>query len=408
MKYQVFDRTKCRVCGSDPLTRFLELPGMPLTDDLLRANERGSEFLYPIRVYFCATCSLVQTLHDVDVRDYYHDYQYSVALSQLAQDFMRRLAEQTWMKYGFKPGDTVVEVGSGDGVQLSYFQALGARVFGFEPSAPLVQTARQRGIPVSLRLFGEGSEKDIPVDLLPVQVVLLTYTFDHLPEPSSFLNSVRRILDPQRGILVIEVHDLEKIVQRREYCLFEHEHTTYYTNAMIQQVLQQAGFELIDLDLVPQAKRRANSLIAVARPIGSNVASALPVIARKPWENADAFVNFGSEVEASVNRFREFVANNRKQGRRLGGYGAGGRGVMTLAASQVAPEDLAYLCDSNPQLYGYYTPKTHLPVVAPEHVLDDWVDELIVFSFGYLDEIKTTMSAYTQRGGKLVSLLELL
>lgn len=409
MKYTVTERrTACRVCGSDRLVPFLELPDVPLTDEFLREDELGTEFLWPVRVYFCERCCLVQTLHDVDVADYYRDYQYSVALSPFAQRFIRRLAEEVWRRYQLGPGDAVVEVGSSDGTQLACFRTLGARVFGFEPSAPLAQIARNRGIPVAERLFDEQADQDISADLLPVQVVLLTYTFDHLPDPMNFLGAVRRVLDPERGVLVIEVHDLEKIVERREYCLLEHEHTAYYTVATMQMVLRRVGFELIDTSLVPEAERRGNSLLVVAAVQGSTLASqAFPTLPLKSLGIADTYVDFGGAVQNSLLRLRELVQGKCRQGLRLAGYGAGGRGVITLATT-AQPGDFAYVCDKNPSFHGYYTPGAHVPVYGPERLLADPVDEVIVFSFGYFQEIYEDLTDFRARGGQLISLLDLL
>lgn len=408
MKYRVIERKTCRVCGSERLTQFLELPNMPLTDELLRADQLGSEFLYPIRVYFCENCFLTQTLHDVDMHDYYRDYRYTVALSPFAQRFMRRLAEQVWRMYRFEPGDVVIEVGSGDGAQLRHFRDLGARVFGFEPSAPLAQIARSQGIEISPHLFGDQAEQDIPRDALPVQIVLLTYTFDHLPDPIGFLSAVKRVLDPERGILVIEVHNLEKIIARREFCLFEHEHTSYYTAATMQTVLRRVGFELISIDLLPESERRGNSLLAVATLQGSRLASRA-IFPRPPasLECASSYVTFGNAIQSSLDGLRAFIHNRRARGIRLAGYGAGGRGVMTLAAI-TQPGDFAYVCDKNPAFHNRYTPGAHVPVVSTQRLVQDPVNQVIVFSFGYFDEIYDELAEFRTSGGQLISLLDLL
>jgi SAM-dependent methyltransferase len=408
VKYSVTQRTNCRVCGSKRLVRFLELPDMPLTDQFLSKDELGTEFLWPVRVYFCEDCGLTQTLHDVSAEDYYRDYRYSVALSPFAQRFMRRLAEEVWQQYQLQPGDTVLEVGSSDGAQLACVQALGARVFGFEPSASLAQMARSRGIPVAQCLFTPEAVYVIPADLLPVRVLLLTYTLDHLPDPMSFLAAVEKVLDPERGVLILEVHDLEKIIERREFCLFAHEHTTYYTPATVQMVLRRAGFGLISVNLVPEDERRGNSLLVAATAQGSALASrVLPVLSLGLLGVTDTYLAFGRAVQDSLLRFRELVQDKCQKGIRLAGYGAGGRGVMTLGAT-ARPSDFAYVCDKNPAFHGRYTPGAHVLVDRPDRLLADPVDELIVFSFGYFREIYDELAEFRARDGKLISMLDLL
>jgi len=408
MGYTVTERHVCRICGSGQLVCFLELPDMPLTDQFLSRDKLGSEFLWPVRLYFCESCGVAQTLHDVTVEDYYQDYHYSVGVSPLAQRFMLRLAHEAWRQFGLEPGDSVIEIGCSDGFQLACFQALGARVFGFEPSAPLAEVARRRGIPVAQCLFTREAIGDIPADLLPARVVVLTYTFDHLPDPMGFVNAMREVLDPARGVLIAEVHDLEKIVTRREFCLFAHEHTAYYTAATMQGVLRRAGFDLISLNLVPEAERRANSLLAAAMPLHAAVGPGpLPTLPLGPLGNADSYVTFGSAVQRSVAGLRQFVQRRRLSGTRLAGYGAGGRGVATLAAI-ARPGDFLYVCDKNSSLHGRYTPGSHVPIDGPGRVLAEPVDELLVFSYGYLPEIRDELGDFESRGGKLIPVIDLL
>ena len=408
MKCTVVARTTCRLCGSDQLTSFLTLPDMPLTDQLLRKEELGTEFLWPIGVYVCDQCGLAQTLHDLSASSYYHDYQYSASWSPFARRFMQRLALETWQTCRLQPGDTVIDIGCSDGELLFHLKTLGAQVFGFEPSEVLAHAARSRGIPVSSRLFDHSTVQAIPVELLPAQVVVSTYTFDHLPDPLGFLHAVRKILDQERGVLIMEVHDLEKIVERREYCLFAHEHTAYYTMATLGMMLQQAGFVTIDGPLIPEAERRGNSLLVVATPHGSMFAPRQNTPSPTPLPCAsDSCLDFGRAVQGSIRRLRLHVEQERRRGRRLAGYGAGGRGVLTLAAI-ASPGSFAYICDTNPHLHGYYTPKSHIQIVSPDHVFEDPVKEMIVFSFGYIKEISEMLACYVAKGGQLVSLLDLL
>jgi hypothetical protein len=405
----VNERSACRACGSNKLIKFLEFPDISLVDDYLTANELGTEFLYPLRVYLCENCSLVQTQHDIDIRSYYEGYHYSVASSPFAQRFMRELAQTLFERYGLRSGDSIGEIGSSDGFQLQCFKDLGARVFGFEPSANLTATSLSRGVPVAQTLFLPETVKLIPADLLPLKLVLLTYTFDHLSDPLIFLKCVRQVLDPTYGLLVIEVHNLAKILERREYCLFEHEHPTYWTVDTMRDVLRQSGFKLLDTNLMPERLRRANSLLVVAAPEQAEYPLDTDTNSTAEYlRNPSTYRRFAQEVERSLRHFQEFVRTECSHGQRLAGYGAGGRGITTLAMSGIGSEEMAYLCDMNSSIHGRYTPKSHLPLVGPEHLLEDWVNEVIVFSFGYMQEIATELSEYTAQGGKLISLLELL
>ena len=221
---------KCRVCGNSSLTKFLHLVQMPFTDDFITQSHFGQEFKADIDIFVCNHCLTAQTQHDVDVNDYYEDYQYSVGGSATASRFMHLLANE--LKLAYYPdinGKKVLEVGSSDGEQLVAFKETGCRVLGYEPSSILCQMAEGKGIKTIQGLFSTESVCSLPSDFCEVDVVMLSYTFDHLPDPKAFLAASRSILNKKDGLLVVEIHNLEKIIERQEYCLFEHEHSIYLT-----------------------------------------------------------------------------------------------------------------------------------------------------------------------------------
>ncbi|MFH1055295.1 MAG: class I SAM-dependent methyltransferase [Candidatus Altiarchaeota archaeon] len=400
-------RETCRICGCHDMRKVINFPECPLVEDFRTKKDVGGEFLYPLTIYVCERCKQIQTLHDVDVSGYYKGFIYSVASSPFARQFMKNLAGSLFERYNLKKGASVLEIGSGDGFQLSCFQDIGARVYGIEPSKPLVDISLERGVPVIQALFSNDVLDRIPKELFPFQVVLLTYTFDHLTDPLSFLVSIRDFIDQKKGLLVLEVHDLPKIMERREYCLFGHEHPCYFSVDTIRNVLVEGGFELVDCELLPESQRRGNSLLVVAKPAADPQKTPKHLIYPK-LQRLEAYDAFGHQVENSLYNFRNQVIEDKKIGTTFAGYGAGGRGVLTLAMTGLKSDDIGYLCDKNEKFYGYYTPKSHVPIVPLEHALENMVDKMIVFSYGYMKDISQDMSGFTKSGGILIPLLELL
>jgi hypothetical protein len=410
MKASLQHRSSCRLCGGSDLREFIRFPDMPFTDEFVSESRQGSEFRADIAVFWCADCRSAQTLHDVEVQEYYRDYRYTVSSSPFARRFMQRLADELFRRFGMRAGDRVIEVGSGDGYQLACFKQHGARVLGFEASAELTRLAEAVGVPTVQTLFDGESADQIPAAMRPAHAVLLTYTFDHLPEPRPFLELVRSVLDPVRGLLVIEVHDFAQIVERREICLFEHEHSIYLTGLTMKRLLARCGFRLLTSKLLPPGLRRGNSLLIVAAPEAStaHAATFAPDAGDGPLEHWDRLATFGAEVRAGMERFRGYLSTRRSAGQILAGYGAAGRGVMTLAMGGVGRDEIRYLCDQNSRFHGLLTPVTHIPVVPPEQVDMEPADELVVFSYAYLGEIRHRLAGFADRGGRFTSILDLL
>jgi 2-polyprenyl-3-methyl-5-hydroxy-6-metoxy-1,4-benzoquinol methylase len=410
MKYLIHQRDSCRICDARDLRRFLHFEDMPFTDDFVSPQTKGTEFLAPLDIYWCPECKTSQTLHDVEVTQYYREYRYTASSSPFAQRFMRNLAEQTFRRFSLQSGARVIEVGSGDGYQLSCFRQLGSQVLGFEPSADLMKMSQAAGVPVSQCLFNADTVQSIPSEMRPADVVLLTYTFDHLPDPLGFLRAVHDVIDEDRGVLLIEVHDLEKIMKRRETCLFAHEHSVYLHKLTMKRLLERAGFKLLTAELVQESQRRGNSLLVAAalQQSSHEPEPFTPCEDLAPLEEWAPYAAFGSDVSRSYAGLRDYVRSRTRAGLRVSGYGAGGRGVMALAMADLCDKDITYLCDQNSSFHHLLTPRSHVPVAAPDRLLTEPTDESIVFSFGYLNEIRQQLAPYEKRGGKLISLLDLI
>jgi hypothetical protein len=175
-------------------------------------------------------------------------------------------------------------------------------------------------------------------------------------------------------------------------------------------LLERSGFTLLTADLLPEKERRGNSMLVVATPRESNYTPAFKANykASVDLDNWQTYSTFSEAVGGSLKKLRTYVRSRNKEGKRLAGYGAGGRGVMMLAMAGLGREDLVYLCDQKPGLHGFFTPGSHVLVTAPSRLLKDPVDEVIVFSYGYMDEIKEQLGDYVKQGGRLISFLELM
>jgi len=406
---KVHFRNACRLCGSTSLQRFLHLPEMPFTDDFISPEALGSEFRADINVFICTSCLSAQTQHDVDVGDYYEDYQYSVGGSSTASRFMRILAENTVARFPASSASRkVLEVGSGDGEQLVAFKNTGCRVLGYEPSSVLCKVAEAKGIPTIQGLFTADSIHQLPDEFKEVDVVMLSYTFDHLPDPRAFTAAARAILNKDHGLLIVEIHNLEKIIERQEYCLFEHEHSIYLTETSVAKLCALEGLTVIDFDLVPEADRRANSLIFVATPNESKLAArAVTPSTPDAFNHLDHYSLIGANITSAIQNLDRFVDQMTANGKTLAGYGAGGRGVMTLAAMRSAPK-LKYLVDKKPKRPGIVAPKSGVPLVSLDELASNPVDAILVFSFGYIDEIRREVSALGYQPDQFYSLLDVL
>jgi SAM-dependent methyltransferase len=315
---------------------------------------------------------------------------------------MRKLAENIKHEY-FKTNDCpkVLEIGSGSGEQLMEFKSLGFDVIGIEPSVKLSDFANSQGILTVPTFFDENTKEIVDSKFRKVDLVVSSYTFDHIPMPSPVLVNIFNILN-EDGILVLEVHNLDLIRERNEFCLFEHEHYTYLNENTITYLLNLNGFEVLSFDLLNNSEKRANSLLVSARK-KANPIKLIDFDVNEQLQNA---AKLSSNILKSILNFENWLERNSHK--KIVAYGAGGRGIMTIAAVNNS-KLIKFLVDKNPKAPNIFSPKSNLPVYDITRLNEDKVDLIIVFSFGYYDEIvEEITSKYGYKSSQFISILDIL
>jgi SAM-dependent methyltransferase len=391
----------CRICGTVLLKPLLVLENMPLTDDfVLTSNLDRKEYLQDITIFACPSCDLIQNPVDFECKDYYRDYQYSSGYSVFVQKFMRRYAQvvcEEFYRLHLRQPASILEIGSGDGEQLKQFKCLSvSNVLGVEPSEFLAEKANTSGITTLVDYFGAQTKNKLTNSF---DVCLSSYTLDHVRNPIEYLRTAYDLLNTD-GLLVFEVHDLEKIVERTEYCLFEHEHTIYLTAFFATQLLNSQGFTVIAINPLSTDEVRGNSLIVVAKKNANTLAGN----ALLKFANQQSLLGLETSIKTTINRLDAWIASLPEHFS-LVGFGAGGRGVMTLAALKNFARFKA-LFDSNYETAQYLTPKTRIPVVGPDQWSNFKNAYCLVFSYGYFTEICCQLIYQGFQQDKIISLAD--
>jgi len=387
----------CRVCKKQELISILNLSQMPLTDEFISKASIGKEYLSDIEIGVCNNCGVVQNLNNTEMVEYYNDYEYSVGSSKFALSFMKRLAEKIHKNFFIESKIyKVLEIGSGSGEQLQAFNDLGCCSIGVEPSSYLTNYAQQNGIETICDFFTKDITTKLPDDFKKVDCIVSSYTFDHIQDLKETFDTVNAILNDD-GVLVVEIHDLSLIVHRKEFCLFEHEHYFYLNKITAKKVFLLNGFDILTFDLLDDLYKRANSLLIVAKK------SKKHDLKINVKQEVDSITNLQLNIGSIINRIDNWLLKNADK--RVVAYGAGGRGVMTIAALNNY-NNFEFIVDKSPKGINIVTPKTHINVYHSEILKEERVDYIFVFSFGYLDEIMNDLSSYGYMSRQFVSLLD--
>lgn len=394
----------CRGCSGQKLTNFFNIKNLPMPEGHVQAEEE--EYAQDLSVFVCTDCFLVQTQEDLDLDQYYKNYVYTPGISFYSDEFMKLTANKLIETGYISRNSKILEIGSGDGTQLMHFLNRGISVTGVEPSSHLVKLSRSRGVNTVEAMFDDALAQRFIRNQQKFDAILIQYTFDHLTDPGLFLKNAKDLLTPE-GILLIEVHDFEKILSRNEACLFTHEHSIYPSKDSITNLIEYHGLKVIEYDFLPEKVSRGNSMTVIAAQEEARKPKSVLSLGDgiRRLRALETYNNFAQNISAAHLKLRKYLENARYEGKRVAGYGAAGRGVDTCVLADINSDLLISIYDKNTLFHRKLTPVSRIPVKDPKDLYDDCPDEVIVFSYGYIDEIH---DFYSDFHGKIISMLDVM
>lgn len=401
-------RERCRACDSSRLYRFLELGPTPLANAFLASPaDAVDEASYPLDVWFCEECSLVQLLDVIDPELLFANYIYVTGTSDTIAAHNRAYARTVVELLGLGAEDLVVEVASNDGSLLACFQQHGVRVLGVEPARNIAAFARQRGVPTETRFFGAGEGGALRSAHGAARVVIGNNVLAHVDDTRGFLSGARDLLADD-GLAIFEVPYARDMIERVEYDTIYHEHLCYFTATSLQRLGHAAGLELVQADHVPV---HGGSLRVYFARAGTNAGArgapdSLGRLLREEREagltSPAAYDRFAEGAAANRRALRELLTRLRSDGRTVAAYGAPAKGNTLLNFCGIGTALVPYTVDKSPLKVGRYTPGAHLPVLEAGTLLERQPDYVLILAWNFADEIMSQQQAYHDRGGRFI------
>ncbi|HEX5774886.1 MAG TPA: class I SAM-dependent methyltransferase [Candidatus Paceibacterota bacterium] len=391
----------CRICKGRDLARILSLGEHPPVDNFIDAEHLHTEKRYPLDVYFCRTCKLVQLLDVVAEDELFHgEYAYFSSASKPLVDHFRSYAEDL-MREQLASGDLTVDIGSNDGILLQHFPAE-YRVLGIEPSGNVAEAAREKGIETLDGFFTVAMAKKIVETHGKAKVISANNVFAHIDNLDEIVSGVQELLADD-GVFVSESHYLLDLIEKREFDTVYHEHLCYYSVKPLQYLFERFGMEVCD---VRRVNVHGGSIRVYARKKtgapAPNVEEMLLLEADAGLHDLDRFNSFQKDVEAIRDELVSLVRRFRAEGKVVTAYGAPAKGNTLLNFCGFTADDLKYVTDTTPYKIGLLTPGSHIPVVSPDTLETDTPDYILLLAWNYRDFILEKEKELRERGTKFI------
>ena len=397
-------RATCRGCGGANLSQFLSLGDLPLANAFLTADQlQEPEARFPLEVYFCRDCALIQLLHVVNPQVLFSNYIYRTGTNKTIAQHNAALAQAAVQKTGLRSGDLVLEVASNDGSLLQCFRQRGMRTLGVEPAENIAEVARESGTETLNAFFDERAAAEIVARYGPAKVVLANNVLAHVDSTVDFLSACKQILATD-GWVIVEVPYLAEMLSRLEYDTIYHEHLCYFSVTALMNIFIRAGLAIEHID---QVEIHGGSLRLWARhstPSGhaASVCRIGDQELKAGLTRPEAYWEFALKVERNREQLLKLLKALRNDGKSVAGYGAPAKGNTLLCYCGIGPELLSFTVDRSPLKVGLFTPGMHIPVEPVERIFTAQPDYVLILAWNFAPEIIEFLNPYKERGGRFI------
>lgn len=411
----VVRRTTCRVCDATDLEPILSLGPTPLANAFLRSpDEFAAEQSYPLDLYFCHRCSLVQLLDVVSPDVLFRHYLYVTGTSTTMKAHNVAYAQTLVEWLGLGPDDLVTEVASNDGSLLHCFASHGVRTLGIEPARNLAAEAAGTGIETVGEFFTGALARQLRADRGPARAVVANNVLAHVDDPRDVLRGCRTLLADD-GLVAIEVPYVGELVDRVEYDTVYHEHLSYFSIASLLRLAEAVDLSVVRIDRLPVHGGSLRLYLASASASAPASARSKPGHApevraleanerRAGLTDAARYRQFAADVEESRDALVGLLERLAADGQQVAAYGAPAKGNTLLNFCRIDTRLLQYAVDKNPRKVGLYTPGAHIPVRDVAALSDGGrhPDYVLILAWNLAEEIMQQQQPYRDRGGRFI------
>ena len=393
----------CRFCGAPLDALFVDLGTSPLANSYLSPEQLlQPETHYPLRVFVCEQCLLVQTDDFAGPEEIFFDYAYFSSYSTSWLDHARRYVEAAVSRFELDETSYVVEVASNDGYLLQYLTQRGIPVLGIEPAASVARVAIQEGIPTLVEFFGRRTAEGL-AEHSRADLVICNNVLAHVPDLNDFIAGLTVLLKPE-GVLTVEFPHLKRLIDERQFDTIYHEHYSYFTLGTAVRVLSHHGLRVFDVDELPTHGGSLRIYACHAEHDGwaqsPRVAEVLASESAGRLDEIDPYLAFGETVRAARRDILQFFIDLKRSGARIAGYGAPAKGNTLLNYCGIGTDFIDFTVDLNPAKQGRFLPGSHIPVLAPEAIARERPDIVFILPWNLRAEVMDQLSVIRDWGGR--------
>ena len=396
----------CRFCGTKLEHTFVDLGMSPLCESYLSADHLNQmEPFYPLHVYVCEKCFLVQLQEYVTPEHIFSDYAYFSSYSDSWLAHANKYTDQMVERFAIGEQSLVVEVASNDGYLLQYFVEKQIPVLGIEPAANVAAVAVQKGVSTLVKFFGTETARELAASGKRADLLLGNNVLAQVPDLNNFVAGMKILLKPA-GVITMEFPHLQRLMEQNQFDTIYHEHFSYFSLVAVEKIFAAHGLTLFDVE---ELHTHGGSLRIYARhtedsskPVSAHITELRAREESMGYSRLETYSRFAEQVKETKRKLLEFLIEAKRSGKKIAGYGAPGKGNTLLNYCAIRTDFLDYTVDRNPHKHGRFLPGTHVPIYPPDRIRETRPDYVLILLWNLKDEIIKQNGFIREWGGMFV------
>jgi len=397
---------RCRFCGAPLRFTFVDLGMSPLCESYVSQEALNHmEPFYPLHVYVCQECFLVQIEEYVAPEEIFNEYAYFSSFADSWLAHAKAYTDMAVKRFQLDGRSFVVELGSNDGYLLQYFAERGIPAVGVEPAMNVAEVAMRKGIQTLVKYFGTATAKELAIEGKQADLIIGNNVLAQVPDLNDFVEGIRILLKPT-GVATLEFPHLFKLMEGNQFDTIYHEHFSYFSFITAERIFSAHGMTIFDVE---ELSTHGGSLRIFARHKADQSKqiekSVLNLRAREEeygFRRMETYSMFDEQVKETKRKILEFLISVKRARKKIAGYGAPGKGNTLLNYCGIRTDFIDYTVDRNPYKQGKYLPGTHIPIFHPDKIYETKPDFIFILAWNFKDEIMEQMNYISEWGGKFI------
>lgn len=407
-EYKFFD--KCRFCNSTNGEIVIDLGIVPLAGGFIPKNSNQQVFndekLYPLQLYFCNNCYLLQVNTSINPDTLFKNYFYFSSSIKTLVAYFKDFSDNLLTDKKYSSKTHVVEIGCNDGELLKAFIEKGVTVTGVDPATNVVKPLIKKGLPIINDYFGESVAEKIIKEKGKADFIVSFHSMAHIENMHDVAKGVKKLLKPQ-GTLAFEVHYLANLILEKQYDMMYHEHQFYYSLHTLEKFFAQYDMEIFDAH---KSEMRGGSMIYYVQhkktgknSLSKNVKDLKKYEIEKKLIDIKTFKKYNTFIKKAKTDLVELLKALKKKNANIVGYGASGRGTIIMNYCGLNSDYFDLVIDDAPAKWGAFAPGTHQEIIDNTLLATkNRPDYCVLFAWPFAKEVIKKNHIYIKNGGKFI------